>query len=143
MSDVRHDNCLDDLIKHANWQTADLRAVLFLLNGWTPGPGDAVLLDATSAGATRLAAPSYVDVVLTSNVANIDGTNHREALSTAVIDFGTLETGFDYDVCCIYRFITDDSDSKLYYTLDLGGTQTTTGVDERIVPDAAGLIVIG
>lgn len=143
MENVRHDNFLDDLAKHANWQTADIRAALMLKNAWVPAPGDGVLLDATGAGATRCDAASYVDVALTSNVAAIDPTNHQEVLSTAVIDFGTLEAGSDFDVCVIYRFITDDTDSKLYCTLDLGSTQTTSGVDERVVPDAAGLLVIG
>lgn len=141
MSDVVHDSMLHHFLRGANWQTADLRAALFLKSTWTPSPSDGVVLDATGAGAVEVAAPSYARAVLASNVANTDGTNHRELLSTAVIDFGALEAGFDYDTLVVFVHVTDDTDSWLVTSIDLGA-QTTTGADERFVPDAVALIAV-
>lgn len=139
MTDVVHLTALDHLVTGTSWETANLQAALFLKGAWTPAITDGFVLDATSAGATEVAAASYGRVALASNVANLDVTNTRELLATAVIDFGTLETGFDFDTLVVFVQVTNDSDSWLVCSIDLGSL-TTDGTDERFVPDTAGLL---
>lgn len=139
MADIIHDTLLHHLVTGTDWQTADVRAALFAKTTWTPDPGDAVLADVTGNGAVEVAAASYVRVAVASRVANTDSILHEELLSAAVIDFGTLEAGSDYDTLVLYVFVTDDSDSWLATSIDVGA-QVTDGTDERFVPDPSGLI---
>lgn len=141
MADIIHDTLLHHLVTGTDWQTADVRAALFAKTTWTPAKADAVLADVTGPGAVEVAAASYVRTPLASLVANLDGTLHRELLTAAVIDFGTLEAGFDYDTLVLYVFVTNDSDSWLVTSIDTGA-QVTDGTDERFVPDAAGLVAL-
>lgn len=139
MPDVKFDSLLDHLLGGYQWTTGQPHGALFLRDTWTPDKSDGFVLDATGAGAIEVAAPSYARTPIVSAVKNLDAGGHRVLLDAAVIDFGILEAGYDFDTLLIFELVTNDGDSWLLSAHDLGA-QTTGGVTpERCVLDSDGL----
>lgn len=142
MPGVVFDTYLDHILDGYQWTTANVYGMLVLADTWTPAKGDIVVDDAILAGAIEVVAASYVRVPLVSPIKNLDTGGHRGLLDASVIDFGILESGFDFDTLILFEMITDDSDSWMLCTQDLGA-QTTDGVTpERCVPNTDGLFQI-
>lgn len=137
MPDIIHDSYLQQLV--AMWSTWDVRAALFDSATWTPSKADAVLLDITGAGAVEVTATGYARVALVSQVATLDGGGHRELLDSAVIDFGTIDSGDPFDTLVLFTFVTNDSDSWLLSSFDLGAQTTTDASPTRFIPNTDGI----
>lgn len=138
MAHTKFDTFLDHILDGYVWTSGDPWAAMFLADTWVPDKGDGSVLAVTAAGAIEVAAPSYLRVPVTSPVKVLDGIGHRGLLDSAIIDFGTPETGFDFDTLLIFELVTDDSDSWLIAAYDVGA-QTTDGGSQRFVPDTDGL----
>lgn len=138
MADVVFDTYLDHLVQ-LFWPTAAIHCAVFEASGWTPSKSDVFLADAIGAGAVECAASGYARVPLTSPIASLDGAGHRSLLQSAVADFGTLGAGTNFDTFVLYVAVTNDSDSWMMATYDVGA-QTTDGTELRFVPDTDGLM---
>lgn len=140
MSDVLFDNGIDALVEFGAWGV--LTIGLYKANAWTPdATGDGVIADITGAGATELAVSGYARLhFIIGNIA-FDNPGHRVVFSLDTIDFGTPDTGADYDWLVIASEGTDDTDSKLIVAYDLTGS-TTDGLPLSFDPDASGSIEI-
>ena len=141
MADLVHDTLIEHMATGAwsGWVTEDVRAAIFLADTWTPDKSDDVLATILAAGAIEISPSGYARTALTSQAATLDGGLHRELLDSAVIDFGTLGSGEDFDTLVLYVFVTDDTDSWLVSTRDLGAQTTTNASATRFVPDTDGL----
>lgn len=122
-----------------DWSTADIRAAIFEAATWTPSKADSVVADATSAGAIECAAAGYAREALVSQVATLDTGGHRMLLDSAVVDFGTLASGTAFDTLMLFVQVTDDTDSWVMATFDLGAQTTSNASPTRFIPDTDGL----
>lgn len=140
MSDVLFDSGVDGLVEYGAWGV--LTIGLFKANTWTPdATSDGVIADATGAGATELAVSGYTRLSFIIGTITFDNPGHRVLFSLDTIDFGTPDTGGDYDWLVIAAQGTDDSDSRLILAYDLTGS-TTDGTPLSFDPDASGSIEI-
>lgn len=140
MTDIVHDSYLSHIGSGFVWSSGAVGAALFDSQTWTPAKADTVLADAISAGAVELFA-GYSRQVLASKTAALDSAGHRELLDLAIIDFGSVGTGQDFDTLVIFVQVTDDADSWLICSIDLGA-QLTDGTDQTFTPNADGLIAL-
>jgi hypothetical protein len=139
VADVIFDNGIDAIVQFGAW--GELTIGLFLKNGWTPALGDGVIADATSAGATEVTASGYTRQSFVTGTITADGGGHREVFAIDTVDFGTIDSGADFDTMIVAAQGSDDTDAKLIIAYDLGA-QTTDGSDVTFVPDTAGVIEI-
>lgn len=136
MSDVLFDSGIDVC---AQGQFGVLTVGLFKANAWVPDVTDAVIADATSAGATELAAAGYTRLSFIIGSISLDSPNHRELYTFDTLDFGTPDTGGDYDWLIVASQGSDDTDSRLVIAYDLTGS-TTDGLPLSFNPDPDGVI---
>lgn len=122
-----------------SWASETIGAALLLANAWVPDKGDANLAAIIIDGATEPLAASYARQTLTGQLVDPDGTHHRSHQVADQIEFGSLETGDDYDTCVIYLDGATDADRVLLITIDLDGTQSTDGNPVNVVPNATAL----
>lgn len=139
--DVTFDTYIDHILAGTFvWTTADVRAAVFLKDTWVPNKSDAFLLDAQTAGAQELSdmgAGGYARALRTSATKALDAGGHRGLLRGAVIDFGVVATGYDFDTIILFVQVTDDTDSWMLSAYDVGA-QTTDGTNLRFVSDSDG-----
>lgn len=141
MPDVTFDTYIDHVLDGSFvWTTTPIMAGVFLKGAWTPGKGDAFILDATTAGADELStlgAGGYARQTIVSPTKTLDGTGHRGLLGGSIIDFGAVDPGFDFDTLVLFVFVSDDSDSWIIDARDVGA-QTTDGTTLRFAPHVDG-----
>lgn len=140
MSDVLFDSGVDAIVEQGAWGV--LTIGLFAAGAWTPdATGDGVIADITGAGATELAVSGYARLQFIIGDITFDNPGHRVVFSLDTIDFGTPDSGGDYDWLVIASQGSDDSDSRLIVAYDLTGA-STDGSPLSYDPDASGSIEI-
>lgn len=137
MADVVFNTYLQHLPDDFGWSTSPIMCAILDSQTWTPDKTDPFVATPIAAGAVECAAPSYARVALTSAILTPDAPGNRTLFQGSIADFGTLETGFDFDTFVLYVAVTDDSDSYLIAAYDVGA-QTTAGTAVRFVPDTSG-----
>lgn len=141
MSDVTFDTYIDHILDGSFvWTTTPVKAAVFLRGAWTPDKGDVFLLDAQTAGAQELSdvsAPGYARTTLPSPTKSIDSGGHRGLLNGSLVDFGVIDTGFDFDTLVLFVEVSDDTDSWMLSAFDVG-SQTTDGTTLRFAPNVDG-----
>lgn len=138
MPDVTFDTYIDHILAGTFvWTTTPVECAVFLKDGWAPNKSDAVLLDAQTAGATELVGGGYARTSILTPTKNIDSGGHRGLLGGAVIDFGAITAGQDFDTLVLFVVVSDDTDSWMLSAHDVG-FQTTDGTPLRFVPNGDG-----
>jgi hypothetical protein len=122
--------------------TMSPRAMLVLKNTWTPQASDNFVQTAITAGATELSASGYARLALVGLTTSQDDGNTRALISAGTIHFANIAAAQNFNALMIFNFVTNDTDSWLIATYDLGGTQTTNGLGWYFALNAAGLIAL-
>lgn len=137
MADVLFDQALE-VVADGGWGV--LTVGLFAAGGWTPDPtNDNVVADATLAGASEVGVGGYGRLNYVIGSITFDNPGHQVVFDTDTLDFGTPDSGGDYDWLIVATQGSDDTDARLVFAIDLGGS-TTDGDPLSFNPDPAGIL---
>lgn len=86
--------------------------IILAAGAWTPGPGDAFVQTALSAGASE-PAPSGDRQAITTPTVTLDTPNHRALWGAGNGSYPGVPNLAAFDTLVLYNFVTNDSDSWL------------------------------
>lgn len=122
-----------------DWSVLTVRAMLVASNTWTPATGDDFVSTALAAGAVELTATGYARQPLSNKTTTRDDANARALIGTDIISFGPVTAGQVYNTLVFYAFVTNDGDSWLICSYNLGSSYATDGTPIVFAPNAAGI----
>lgn len=118
------------------WTDGSVRCLLVNSDTWTPSPSNGVVGDILGAGADE-AATTGDRQVLGSPAAALSGTDHLVYYDSDPVVYPGVSAAVPFDTLVLFKFVTDDTDSWLIASYDLGA-QTGDGADVTINPDSLG-----
>jgi len=116
MATIVYNRGLDEL---RDFTTDTFRALL-LDNTYTPDKDDDFVSDLTG----ELVGAGYSRQTLATKTRTVDNAQDRITYDAANPDFGSIVIGETAQYMVVYRFVTNDADSLLVVSFDLGGIPT-------------------
>lgn len=119
-----------------DWTDGSVRCLLVNSDTWTPAAGDAVVGDILGAGADEAASTGDRQVLATTTAA-LSGTDHLVYYDSDPVVYPGVASSTPFDTLVLFKFVTDDTDSWLIASYDLGA-QSGDGSNVTINPDSLG-----